>query len=167
MSSPAVRQSSAPLGNPLVWARDFAVVGAVSSFLAPWLVVQEAFGMTYLVASAAMGGVFGAVLGLALPRILTKLGKIPFWALLFTLGPALGLLWGAAVGASSGQVLEHDMWVLSTMFAAPAAAAQLAWMWLPYTVLRARGKRTWPLIAFACALPVAGLVALGLASALF
>ena len=159
--------SSAPLGNPLVWARDFAIVGAVSSFLAPWLVVQQAFGLTYLGASAAMGGLFGGVLGLALPRILTKLGKIPFWALLFTLGPALGLLWGAAVGASSGQVLGEDLWVLSTMFAAPAAAAQLAWMWLPYTVLRAKGKRTWPLIGFACAMPVAGLVAMAIAGTLF
>jgi hypothetical protein len=164
---PPSKKQSHPLGNPWTWARDFALVGGVSSFLAPYLVVRDHYGMDYIALSTAMGIGFGAVLGLVLPRILTRMGQIPFWALLFTLGPSLGLLWGAAVGASSGQILKADMWMVSTLFAAPAAAFQFGWLWLPYTVVRAREKRAWPLVAFACVMPVAGLVAVVMARTLY
>ena len=81
-----------------------------------------------------------------------KLRRMPFWLLLL-LGPAIGALWGASVGATGGLVLQGG-WVQASIFlAAGAAALQFSWLWLPYLLLRHRGATTWPLVLVACVAP--------------
>ncbi len=45
------------------WARDFAFVGGVSSFLAPFLIAGTALGWSTLLATSATGALSGALLG--------------------------------------------------------------------------------------------------------
>lgn len=148
MQATAILEKTRP-----AFARDFALVGALSSLLAPALVVRGAFGLGYLAASTAAGLLFGALVGALTATVLGRLGRVPL-SLLFLAGPTLGLAWGAAVGASSGLVLPEDWWTVSMAFASVCAAVQFGWFWLPYTVRRVRGKSAWPLVVLACALPV-------------
>lgn len=161
------------------WARDFAVVGGVSSFLAPVLITGTGLGWPTLLATTAAGALSGAGLGAALRRPLRGRGErgagglvdLP-WPLLVVLFLAVGACWGALVGAvgatvlsvTLGGTLRHgeltEVYVYFMGFAAVAAAAQLAWFGVVYArVDRARWE-TWPLLVAACGTPFLGWIAL-------
>ena len=87
------------------WARDFAVVGGVSSFLAPILITGTALGMITLFVTTAAGALSGALLGGLLRRPLRgALGSAP-WPLLVLLCLGIGACWGALVGAVGASTL--------------------------------------------------------------
>ncbi len=157
------------------WARDFAVVGGVSSFLAPILITGTALGMITLFVTTAAGALSGALLGGLLRRPLRgALGSAP-WPLLVLLCLGIGACWGALVGAvgastlmldaapfSRGEVLPVYVYFMS--FAAVAAAAQLAWFGVAYARTDRADGPTWPLLLAAAGTPFLGWAGLGFVS---
>ena len=159
-----------PLGTRTAWIRDFTVVGAAST-LAPLVIVRG--GMPDFVAGAAVvGPIIGALLGLVLrPVLLGPMSKVPC-GLLILVGALLGGMWGALDGGLAAIVgpYLHDpdphSYVqatpfLGTLVGGVAGAFQVGWFFVPYTVLRARGKAAWPVVVAACAVsPTLGFIAL-------
>jgi hypothetical protein len=150
---------SNPLGSRLSWARDFAVIGAVTGFAAPapyfWHDTE------YLAACSGSGAVIGAVLGVATSRaLLVWLSRWPFGVLL-VLGLALGALWGGSTGFCGGALALDDahayvpLTPISAIAGAGAGMLQLGWFWLPYTLARAKGKSALAIVAAACVVSVA------------
>ena len=152
-----------PLGTPTSWALDFAIIGFASGLLAPLLVSQGQLGVEYLASTAIAGLVVGALLGALLPTLLGRLAaSVPFGILLFA-GPVVGAVWGASTGLVGGVALvvtrmqfAEDLAIVSVILAGVAGAMQFAWLWLPYTLLRAAGRKTWAVVAIACTTPVIG-----------
>ena len=172
------------------WARDFAFVGGVSSFLAPFLIAGTALGWSTLLATSATGALSGALLGALLQGPLRRrdtdvdgahagggLATAP-WPLLVLLFLAVGAFWGAIVGAVGATVLSYDaggLWgsprgalgqVYSFFmgFAAVAAAAQLAWFGVAYARMDRARIPTWPLLVAACGTPFLGWAGLQVVS---
>jgi len=148
------------------WSLDFALVGAVSSFLAIacvdsgfWVdgfnASRSLLGWPFPVAAAAVGGVTGAILGPLLRHLLAgRLGNSPVYRLLL-LGMFAGFAWGALVGAVASFALDASGdWLyamaLSAAVAGVAGAVQFGWLWLPYALRSARGRSTLPLVVAAC-----------------
>ncbi len=158
------------------WARDFAVVGGVSSFLAPILITGTKLGLATLLTTAAAGALSGALLGgLLRGPMRGALGAAP-WPLLALLCLGIGACWGAFVGAVGatalmldapdpaplGQALPVFLYFMS--FAAVAAAAQLAWFGVAYARTDRANGPTWPLLLAAAGTPFLGWAGLGFAS---
>lgn len=152
------------------WARDFAIVGASSSFLAPCLIVGGALGPATLIATTLAGGATGAALGALLRRPLAgALGATP-WPLIALLMLAIGAAWGAVVGAVGATVLGADaggyigprssidlaVYTYFMGYAAIAAALQLAWFGVAYARADRVGVPTWPLVVAALGTPFLG-----------
>ncbi len=159
----------APLGTRVAWMRDFAIIGAFSGALAPAFFWSHQTG--YLAACGVGGAALGVLLGLVLPPLL--LGPVARWpfGVLLVLGLGVGALWGAGAGFVGGvtQFGVHDrlqLAALSTTCGAIAGALQLGWFWLPYTLRKARGRSTWPVVVAAClvsgGLGIAALTLLGM-----
>lgn len=155
-----------PIGSPASWALHFALIGGASGFLAPYLMSQGFLPEAYLTTTGIGGAAVGAALGALLPTLLLRLGTIPL-GLLLLIGPAVGAIWGGLTGALGGaqliashHMLSVDLAVLSVMLASFAGALQFGWLWLPYTLLRARPTRAnaplWALVGIAMAMPVVG-----------
>lgn len=144
-----------PLGARLGWMRDFALIGAVSGAAAPAFFWWQQ--PSYLAACGAAGAALGVLLGLVLPPLL--LGPVARWpfGVLLVLGLGVGAAWGGGTGLAGGLVgfgLHDPMGLacVSGLCGAVAGALQLGWFWLPYALRKARGTRTWPVVAAACAL---------------
>ena len=158
-----------PLGTSTSWARDFALVGAASSLLTPTLFSFGNLPLTYVALTGVLGGVFGGLVGVVSQRLLLRqLSTVPFFALLI-IGPLMGLLWGATTGLfgalgleSTGMLSMRQWWWVSVAAAGAAGALQFSWFWLPYTLLRSKGKRPLLLVAMAMALPALGFGAIRL-----
>ncbi len=158
----------ARLGERRTWVRDLAIIGGVSGALAP-----AAVGMLfpgYVLLAGAFGAGSGAVVGHLASAMLGKerIRRVPV-AVLLVGGLGLGALWGAltglgaalGLGAFSAPGSGAVLLVLSALLASVAGAIQLGWFWLPYAILRARGRRTWPLVVVASLLaPALGWAAL-------
>lgn len=151
---------SAVTGQARVWARDMAIVGGVTAFLAPLPAILLGATASFIGASAMTGCLTGGLLGAAMPGMLEWLrGRIPL-AGLVALGPIPGAVWGGVVGAMgfafSGVTVPLVLCVLS---ASLAGAIQFGLFWLPYTVQTVRGGPLWPVVLGACiATPVIGIV---------
>ncbi len=153
-------------GQALAWARDFAIVGGVSSFLTPFIMAGEFLGARYLVFAAAGGIVGGFVLGLLFAYLTgasrADARKVPLWVVALA-APLLGGLWGASVGFVAALGLGRGGWdavYLSMYLAAIAGALQLGWFWVGYLFARVRRHPTWPVVVAACLLPVIGTATL-------
>jgi len=137
-----------------------AIVGGVTSFLAPLPAIVLGATAPFIGVSAMTGCLTGAVLGAAMPGILERLrGRIPL-AGLMALGPIPGAVWGGVVGAVgfafSGVTVPL---VLCVLAASLAGAIQFGLFWLPYTVQTVRGGPLWPVVLGACmATPIIGIV---------
>lgn len=151
------------IGPHRAWKRDFAIVGATSGFLTPALVAGlEPIFAIYAVVAMLAGALSGWFLGGMLPATLTSgsLSKTPLWALCLVV-PLIGLGWGTFVGFVGGLFTFPPAIPVSIMFAAPAAALQLSWLWLAYLFARRAGG-PWPalVVTAACLTPVLGAAAL-------
>jgi|GEM_PF-1503325 len=170
--------------RPASWARDFAVVGGVSSFLAPFLITGTLLGWPTLLATTVAGTLTGAVLGRALQRPFRGraqaaggtggLTDLP-WPLLVVLFLAVGACWGAVVGGIGATLLSTDkgaifgagrgsglveVYLYFMSFAALVGAAQLAWFGVVYARIDRAGWETWPILVAACGTPFLGWLAL-------
>ena len=153
-------------GRPDRWARDLAAVGACTSAVAPALVMGLS---VYTLIAAVVGAVTGAALGASMPALLDRVrGRVPIPALLLA-GPALGAVWGGAVGGAASLALldvtinngfhmtPNGLFLLSVLTAAIGGALQFGLFWFPYTFQTVRGGRTWPVVLGACLMtPVVG-----------
>lgn len=138
--------SSVDVGRPLPWARDLAIVGAVTGFGVPFLHPLASLTPSLLVALVA--AVTGAALGAAAPRLLNAhVRRVPV-VLLLGAGAGVGALWGGLVGVVSAYVIGGGSWYLVHL-AATIGLVQLGWFWLPYAVLRGRRRPTWSLVVAA------------------
>jgi len=157
----------ARLGERRSWVRDLTIIGGVSGALAPAAVGFLMPG--YVLLAGAFGAGSGAVVGHLAASMLTKerVRRLPVAGLLVG-GVGLGALWGALTGFGAALGLgafAHGgggvLLALSALLASVAGAIQLGWFWLPYAILRARGRRTWPLVVVASLLaPALGWAAL-------
>lgn len=164
-----------PLRSPRsAWARDFAIVGGASSFLAPFLVSSGQLGAATLLGTTVAGAVSGAALGALLQRPLSgPLGRTP-WPLLALLCAAVGACWGAVVGFVGATVMAAELGVITRgadlrevyavfmVCASTAAAGQLGWFGVSYARGSRAGGATWPLVLGAVGTPFLGWAALRL-----
>ncbi len=146
----------ARLDRPRVWARDLALVGAITALpLALWRYLPLS---TALIA-VALAAASGAVLGALVPRLLHRRVRRKPLVLLVPAAVGLGALWGAAVGLPAAWI-THAPWIRVTELAASAGAAQLGWLWVPHAIGVARRGSSWPTVALACmAAPLIGWLA--------
>ena len=144
------------VGAPLAWARDLALVGAVTT-LALGAVTPLSWWTVLAAASLAMIG--GAALGAVVPRLLHRRVRRKPLVLLALAAVGLGACWGGGAGYLAAH-LTGGPWVRTTELAATATAAQLGWLWLPLVLRRARGRSTVAYVLAACAAaPVASYLA--------
>ena len=145
-------------GRRSSWVLHFALIGAVSSVLAPaFTLLIDDLGPGFLPTSYyVLGGLFGTVTGAALGAGLHRLFGAVFGrlliALMLALMPCVGALWGGTVGLGASFSLPDtpvDLQTLSLFCGALAGAAQLSWFWLPYAVQRGRGHNGRILVALA------------------
>lgn len=130
-------------------SRDLAVVGGVTAVLAAAGLGGSALSLFSLVAGAA-AATLGALLGRLGPLLLgrrVRRVRVPF---LLGAGAGLGALWGATAGALAALVAGTPL-LPAVVDAARLGMLQLGWLWLPYLLLRARGRATWPLVTLAAA----------------
>ena len=133
-------------GVPMVWARDFALIGGVTSLVAPLLGMGFGVSAAYVATATAAGAATGGALGAAMPTLLERVrGRVPLWVLAL-LGPVLGAAWGATVGATADVLSGTGMLQLSLITAGTAGAVQLGLTWFPYTFQTVRGGRRWPVV---------------------
>jgi hypothetical protein len=140
------------LGSPRAWARDFALLVhtplAAFAVLAVW--AGDGVALLFTLVIAIVATTLGIAIGGAMPTVLLRwVRRVPL-VLLLGASAGLGALWGAAsigaglsvLGVRWGSALgERYLWLGATLF-----MLQLAWFWLPYTWLRLRRARTWPLV---------------------
>lgn len=156
-----IELKAARIGSDGQWARDLAIVGGMTSFLTPALLIGTGLGWSYLCATALAGASLGAGVGWWCARLLSdRLAQLPIWSLLL-LAPILGGFWGCLTGAFAALWATAPGLVgVSALVAAVAAAFQFTWFWLPYLLLRHAGRSVLPLIIGACCLPLLGYFAL-------
>jgi hypothetical protein len=148
-------------GDPSTWARDLAIVGGVTGFAAPALVIADpVFSLAAAVAGASLGLALGASVATALERLRTL---VPLWMLICA-SPFVGLAWGGAKGFLAGLVggsaFGSEAPALGLLLGGLAGMVQLGWFFLPYTVLAVTRGPRWPVVlaAFGVA-PMLGWVA--------
>lgn len=166
------RDHTAPERGVGHWARDFALVGAASSFLAPFLLTGDLLGWSTLVITTLAGGLSGALLGPLLRTALRSGLSATPWPLLALLMVAIGSAWGVVVGAAGATALVLDgdgvaraigyparVYTLFMAYAALAAALQLSWFGAAYARADQSRAPTWPLVLGACGTPFLGWAA--------
>ncbi len=160
---------SKPLGSAATWARDFAILGLLSSLIIPISSVALAAGPAhlgqamdemarYFVVVAPLGALSGLAFGALLRGVLLRLPAVPLGALLLIV-PILAAVWGATIAwgmaplASVGYAGENDK--LAVILGASTAALQVAWFWPLY--LRRRVNNRSPASLFGAA-AISGVV---------
>lgn len=154
------KERAGPVGPTRAWVRDLALIGAASA-LAPAAVVGGLFP-TFVAGAGVAGAASGALLGAVFPRLLLgPFSRLPI-AVMLVVGALFGAGWGGAVGAAAGAseglmgggavATSTTLVLLGGFYGALSGALQLGWFWLPYTLLRARGRAAWPIVALACVL---------------
>ena len=150
---------SAVTGQPRVWARDMAIVGGVTSLLAPLPAILLGATAGFIVVSSVTGSLTGAAMGAAMPGLLERLrGRLPI-PLLLVMGPIPGAVWGGVVGLMGGLLSGVSVpLTVCVAAAAVAGAIQFGLFWLPYTVQTVRRGSLWPVVLGAClATPLIGI----------
>jgi hypothetical protein len=89
-------------GEPAVWARDFAVFGALNSGLA--LLPMWFSGPQVPILAMLVGGLTGAMLGSVMPAALDRMrGRMPLWRIGARM-VMVGLMWGALTMAAASAL---------------------------------------------------------------
>lgn len=124
------------------WARDFAVVGGLTGFLAPFAIFQQ---LLYALLTGFGGALGGGLLGLFSAWLLS--GNARRWSPLafLPLGLVVGALWGVSAALPT-VVLGTEVLFWSLLVAGFAGAVQLAWLWPLYCHRRLAGRSTAALV---------------------
>jgi hypothetical protein len=132
------------------WVRDFALVGGLTGFCAPYATLRY---LEYSLVTGIGGLLGGAALGLFSSWLISRYARRWRRFVLFPLGLFFGALWGATAGGTTALVPSlRSMIVLSLVVAAIAGAVQLGWFWLVYSVRRVNHRSTWPVVLVASVL---------------
>lgn len=135
------------VGRPHRWALDLAVGGAILPFVT--LLSPYGVPLPLLVSLSLTTGAAGGLLGLCTPPVLDKLrGNVPL-PLLAVLAATVSS--SAMLGAAWLVTGPSDIALLWLVLGAGIGT----FLWLPYLVLTALGRPTWPVVAL-------GLVGAGL-----
>jgi hypothetical protein len=129
-----------------VWSRDLAIVGAATSFGATFGIEHQV--KVDMLVAAGVGGLVGALFGVAFRRLLLARLYQPIGAWI-PVSLALGALFGVTVALVTPLLMREsfgDHYFLCALFGGTAGALQLSWFWLPYAVRAGRGKSTWPVV---------------------
>ncbi len=131
------------------WVRDFSLVGGVTGFVAPYVVIHD---LEYSAAAGAGGAVTGALLGLFTARLLA--GSARRWRkfVFIPAGLVLGAVWGMGAALATAVTESRNLLLLSLLFAGAAGAVQLGWFWLAYCYRRVNARSTFAVVALACVL---------------
>ena len=142
-------------GSAKNWALDLAIVGGISSFVAPMSLVLFSPAiylleplLAFAVVASVVGSASGAALGLVMPSYLNLVRKRVPLPLLVVGHPIIGALWGGLAGLVAAT-FTVGLWfaVFPTLLAAMVGALQFGWLWLPYTIQTVMGGMRWPLVA--------------------
>jgi len=149
------------LGSSARWARDFAFLGGVMGFSAPFFVILEpGFAVAAGLAGAVTGAPFGVALGWWMERLR---GTVPL-VLLVAAAAVVGALWGGMAGAFGGLTtvsMVGDAVGLGLLLGTVCGGLTVGTGLVPYLVLSARGADTRPLLAVAALVsPVVGWLGL-------
>lgn len=133
--------------HSLPYVRDFSLVGGITGFLAPYMVIHQ---VEYSAVTGIGGAVTGALLGLLTAWLLA--GSARRWRKIVFIpaGLALGALWGLGTALATAVTGSRDLLLLSLIFAGAAGAVQLGWFWLAYCYRRVNARSTSPVVALAC-----------------
>lgn len=136
--------------RPWPWIRDFALVGGVSGFSAPFAMLRF---LDYSLVTGLGGLLGGAALGSLSAWLINRQARRWRRFVLLPLGLCFGALWGATAGGATALVPQlRNLLELSVIVAAIAGAVQLGWFWLAYSVRRVNHRSTWPVVLVASAL---------------
>lgn len=145
-------------GSPLTWGRDLALIGGVSSFVLPSMMVGPLVPAAFPWWAAAAGAGTGLLLGLAAPALLDLVrGRVPLLVLVL-LAPLVGAAWGGLSGSLAGAAVGGDSALLGLLAGSTAGAVQLGIWWFPYTFQTVLQRRRWPVV-LACVLTTPLLLA--------
>lgn len=158
MPGPACDQAArfADLGSRGAWARDFAILGALSTGLGLANMGFAGFLPSIVIVGAILGALTGFGLGWTLEPILARDGARMPGGLVAVFGPILGGFWGAAVGALTVLAVFPEGLAVGTVVGAIAGLLQVGWFWVVYLALRLRKAPTWPALALAALTPFIG-----------
>ncbi|MFO0746169.1 MAG: hypothetical protein U1F43_10910 [Myxococcota bacterium] len=157
-ASPASDQAvdeAAALGSRAAWARDFAILGALSTGLG---LVALGLGGVFLMLPIAIGAATGAGVGwFARPLVARHRRALP-GAVLALLGPILGGFWGGLVGGLSMLIMFPAAEAISigASIGALCGLAQLSWFWVVYLAVRMRQGPVWLPLVLAALTPFLG-----------
>jgi hypothetical protein len=142
------------------WARDLALIGAVSAGALPLLLGASA---TFAIVASIASALIGAAIGSAAPYLLNRhVRRVPV-LLLLGAGAGLGANWGAVSATVAALATGEAGWRYAAQLGATAGLALLGAFWMPAVLLRARGRSTVPAILAALSLCPAIAVYLALA----
>ncbi len=128
------------------WVRDFALVGGLTGFLAPYGVLHY---VQYSMAAGLGGALSGAVLGAFSSWLVSGFGRRWPKVAFLPLGLSIGAVWGSAAALATVVTPARDQLSLSVLFAGAAGALQLGWFWLAYCYRRVNRRTTWGLVLVA------------------
>lgn len=143
-----------PRRSPLVWARDWAMIGGATAGAAPYggdaavPLDLAAFGGY----TGPLGVATGALLGATLALLFSKIRGRSWVSFALAFGAVPVGAWGAAVAALPAFYLMDE--VIGTLALACGAAAGLAlgvWLLPVYVSFARRGLPVWPIVAVASA----------------
>jgi hypothetical protein len=135
-----------PADSRAPWVRDFALVGGLTGFLAPYSVIHE---VPYSAVTGVGGALSGAVLGAFSAWLLSGFGRRWPKVVFLPLGLIIGALWGSAAAMATVVTPARHLLVLSVLFAGAAGALQLGWFWLAYCYRRVNRRSTWGVVLIA------------------
>lgn len=136
-----------------LWVRDFALVGLVTGFVAPFTVLRNP---EYAQLASAGGALTGAALGALSHLFFARAGRRwPKFAIIL-LSVLVGAVWGSASGVTTALAVSfRRSFELSLVVGGCAGALQLSWFWVVYAMRSVRRKSTWSVVLAASLFSVA------------
>jgi hypothetical protein len=127
-----------------LWARDWAVIGGVTSWIAPRM---EVLGQSWFaVTCGVLGAASGAVVGLALFALLSRAPRRTWVSLCLTVVPLILGAWGATVATVGAWFHHPDLFLLGMPCGSVAAVLQTAWLAPLYVIVARRGGVRLPVV---------------------
>ncbi|MBT3220101.1 MAG: hypothetical protein HN348_13510 [Proteobacteria bacterium] len=131
----------------LLWIRDWAILGGLTSTLAPAPMMFLGGGIGQFVIVAAVAGTLtGALVGLLVRLFLGQAPKRSWIALSAILCPPALATWGSSVAGIAAASFDTELIFVAMPCGSVAAFVQLSWFAPLYAWLALRGYARWPIV---------------------